>query len=74
MGSFEHELGERLKAARMLLGLSQKQVAAEIFTTAATVCYQEYGKRSVSIEALLRYCRLYNVPVAELLKGMEEYL
>lgn len=74
MNEFDIQLGSRLRAARIRCEISQKEAAAAVFTTSASVCCQEYGRRSVSIEALLRYCKLYGLRVEKLLEGLEEYL
>lgn len=66
---FGLELGGRLRAARLALGLSTRQVATMSAGrwSAAAIANYERGDRCVSVKTLVELSRLYHVPAALLL-------
>lgn len=55
------ELGQRLKDARMLAGLSQKQVSDLLSIRRPSISEIERGERSVSATELKQFAGLYDV-------------
>ena len=62
-----HELGRRLRAARVSRGLSQQAVAAALGLPRTAVTGLEAGRRSVSTLELARLAELYLRPVGDFL-------
>lgn len=60
----QEKLAQRLRMARINVGLSQDQVAAELGVARPTVSQIEAGKRSVSSIELARLASLYRRPLA----------
>jgi len=65
-------IGERLRRARLRLGLTQEEVAQSMGMSRPTVSQIEAGKRPVSSLEISRFARLYHVPVHILLQEAEE--
>ena len=68
MDDLEHRraIGNRLREARRLSGLSQGQVAERMDMHRPTISEVEAGKRRVSAEELSRFAALYDVSVGYL--------
>lgn len=63
------ELPEQLKANRERLGLSQEDVAHEIFVSRQTMSSWENGKTYPDVQSLLLLSQLFGVSIDELVKG-----
>ncbi|MGH3829460.1 MAG: helix-turn-helix domain-containing protein [Pseudonocardiaceae bacterium] len=62
VGIDRNSLGERLRAAREYLGLSQSDVAEFLGLSRPAVTNMETGNRKVSADELARLARLYHRP------------
>jgi len=56
-------IGQRLRAARELAGLSQGQVARILGVHRPTISEIEAGRRRVTADELLRFSEIYDVPM-----------
>ncbi|MEC4272257.1 helix-turn-helix transcriptional regulator [Adlercreutzia sp. R25] len=63
------ELPEQLKANRERLGLSQEDVAHEIYVSRQTMSSWENGKTYPDVQSLLLLSQLFSVSIDELVKG-----
>lgn len=63
------ELPEQLKANRERLGLSQEDVAHEIYVSRQTMSSWENGKTYPDVQSLLLLSQLFGVSIDELVKG-----
>lgn len=63
------ELPEQLKANRERLGLSQEDVAHEIYVSRQTMSSWERGKTYPDVQSLLLLSKLFGVSLDELVKG-----
>ena len=63
------EIGQKLKAARVKLNLTQEQVAAELFVSRQTISNWENEKSYPDILSIIKLSDLYSVSLDELLKG-----
>ena len=52
---------ERLRAARTVLNLSQREVAGYLHIDRSTYSYYEIGKSEPSLKVMRGICRLFNV-------------
>src|SRR5437016_5655954 len=66
------ELGQRLRQARELAGLSQGQVARQLGFHRPTISEIQAGRRRVSAEELSRLADLYDVSLSWLTKNVAE--
>lgn len=64
-------LGERIKARREALGLSQRELAERIEVTAAMVCQMERGTKSPSLQLGYKLAEVLEVSISWLL-GVEK--
>lgn len=64
------EIGERLCALRLALGLTQEQVAAAIFTSRANYAKMESGDRDIKTEHCIALAEFFDVPCDYLLRGV----
>lgn len=55
------ELGKRIRAARSRLNLTQEQLAEQAELSAAFVGHIERGTRVLSVETLVRLCRVLQI-------------
>lgn len=60
-------LGQRLREERMRMHKTQEEIAEAIGITPAFVGHLERGERSLSLDKLIRLCRLYGVTIDYLL-------
>lgn len=65
-----HELGERLKIARIKKGLSQEQVAELVGIKAGTISSYETGNVTPSVEILMKLASTFNAS-ADYLLGID---
>lgn len=68
------EIGKKLKEARMAAGLTQEQVAEEIFVSRQTISNWENEKSYPDIMSVIRLSDLYQVSLDQLLKGDKQML
>jgi len=61
------ETAKRLSELRRAAGLTQKQAARMLGTTQSNISQLEHGKRGLSSEAAIEFCRLYGADISELL-------
>ena len=61
-----------MKAARILAGLSQPELAAKLGVGEQTVKRREYGSAPVSTEALMALAQATGVPLAWIVGGFSE--
>lgn len=66
------EVGQRLKARRNELELTQDYVAAELGITRQTMSNWENGRSYPDIERIIRLSEIYGLSLDELLKGDQE--
>jgi transcriptional regulator with XRE-family HTH domain len=59
--------GERLKAARELIGLTQQEVAARVGVNKQTISSYENDHGKPSVDVFLRLCVLYNLDARNLI-------
>ena len=64
----QRDLGQRLKSAREVIELTQKQVADEVALTRVAISQIESGHRAVSSLELMRISRLYGRDMANFLE------
>ena len=63
------EISERLKEARLGMGMTQDQVAEKILVSRVTVSHWESGKSLPDIVSLISLSDLYGISLDELVKG-----
>ena len=63
------EISERLKEARLSMGMTQDQVAEKILVSRVTVSHWESGKSLPDIVSLISLSDLYGISLDELVKG-----
>jgi transcriptional regulator with XRE-family HTH domain len=68
---FDKVVGERLREARLTLGVTQSELAAALGVSAVTVARYELGERSLPIAQLPRIAQLLRCPIVTLLPGAE---
>ncbi len=68
MGTFNKELGQRVRNARIESGLSQQDLANRIGTTQDAVSLYERGARAVSLETLVAIAKALNKPLGYFLE------
>lgn len=64
--------GEKLRAAREFLGLTQDQVASTLNMTRNMIVNIENNNRSVKSDELYKFSKLYGVSMEELVSGENE--
>lgn len=62
-----HEFGQRLKAARQAIGMTQQEIAQRLGLTRNGYQFYELGKRDPSLPKLMQLCKVLNVSPNELL-------
>ncbi len=65
-------INDALRLLRLYLGISQKQIAAELDISQSMVSEIESGAKSVSMEVLERYSNKFNIRMSQLLFFAEE--
>ena len=68
------KFGERLKELRLLVGLTQVEVAKRAGTTSRSIQHYELGTRVPNIEAAQRLAAALGCTVEQLLEGGEVYI
>lgn len=68
---FDKVVGERLREARLTLGVTQSELAIALGVSAVTVARYELGERSLPIAQLPRIAQLLRCPITTLLPGAE---
>ncbi len=63
------QIADRLRQARQSLGFTQAEVADVLGVHRPTISEIEAGRRAVTSEELHRLCKLYAMPVSQLLSG-----
>jgi len=71
METFEKKFGQRVKEARHRAGLTQQEVAGEMFVTQNTVLNWEKGSRQPGLYTACKLAKLLNVSVGYLMTGEE---
>jgi len=66
------QLRDRIKAARILAGMSQPELAAKLGVGEQTVKRREYGTAPVSTEALMALAQATGVPLAWIVEGFSD--
>ena len=64
--------GEKLKAAREFLGLTQDQVASTLNLTRNIVVNIENGNRSIKSDELYKFSKLYGLTMEEIVSDEKE--
>ena len=67
----DRTLGERIKAHRTALGMSQEKLAQSLGVTAQAVSKWETGAAEPSPSNLLALAKLYGVDPGDLLRGVQ---
>jgi transcriptional regulator with XRE-family HTH domain len=67
----KHKIGERIRKARMVAGLSQQNIADELELTVASYSNIERGVTDITITRLYQLAKLLNVSVYFLLEENE---
>lgn len=65
--SMKHKIGERIRKARMLSGLSQQNIADELELTVASYSNIERGVTDITVTRLYQLAKLLNVSIYFLL-------
>lgn len=65
-------INDALRLLRLYLGLSQKQIAAELELSQSMISEIESGSKSVSMDVLEKYSSTFNVRMSQLLFFAEE--
>jgi transcriptional regulator with XRE-family HTH domain len=65
-------ISEALRLLRLYLGLSQKQIAAELGISQSMISEIENGEKTVTMETLERYSDKFGVKMSQLLFFAEE--
>jgi transcriptional regulator with XRE-family HTH domain len=65
------EIGRRVKAARVLLGLSREELAEALGISSLFLGYLECGQKGMSLETLCALCRTLHVSADYLILGKE---
>ena len=64
--------GEKLRAAREFLGLTQEQVATTLNLTRNIIVNIENDNRSVKADELYKFSKLYGITMEEIVSGEKE--
>lgn len=64
--------GEKLKAAREFLGLTQEQVASSLNLTRNIIVNIENNKRSIKSDELYKFSKLYGISMEEIVSDEKE--
>lgn len=64
--NIQPRLGEELREARGIEGISQRQAAQEAHITPAYLCMLEHGSKVPSLELLAWLAQLYHTTITEL--------
>ena len=62
-------IGERLRKLRKYMGLSQTQVASILNVGRDAILRIEKGERKIDLEELMRFSKLYNISLEELINN-----
>ena len=60
------EIGKRLRKLRKQANLSQQEVGKKLNLTSQAIANYENGKRDISSSMLLKFSKIYNVPISKL--------
>ena len=63
-------LGENIRVERMLLGLTQKELAEKLNNAPSRLCNWERGTRTPSIEYLLKISHVLGISISKLVSGI----
>ena len=63
---------EKLKALRLLRGMTQQQLADAVGITDAAVCQHESGAREPNLDLIRKYCKVLHCTPNELLADPKE--
>lgn len=66
-------MNERLKQLRIERGLKLKEVAERLNVTIRSINRYEDGTREPSVETIIKFCKLYDVPSDYLLGLIDSY-
>lgn len=65
-------IGKRIKALRLRLGLSQSEFAIKSKVSVGGICEIEKGKRGLTDKTIMRICKAFNIDPRWLLTGEEK--
>jgi transcriptional regulator with XRE-family HTH domain len=63
-------LGDALRAKRKRANLTQEALAEKASLSVVFISLLENGRRTISVDALLRIARATNAPIEDLVRGM----
>ena len=66
------KIGEKLKAAREFLGLTQEQVASTLNMTRNMIVNIENNNRSIKSDELYKFSKLYGITMEEIVSDEKE--
>jgi len=61
------EIGKKLRDLRKQANLSQQEVGKKLNLTSQAIANYENGKRDISSSMLLKFSKIYNIPVSKLI-------
>ena len=67
----QRELGQRVRDYRSILGYSQERLAHEASINRTYIATLEAGERNPSLDLLVRLAKALEVPLGELVDGLE---
>ena len=70
--NIDKHVGQRLKTRRLLLGMSQENMADQVGITFQQVQKYERGTNRISASRLLKFSKILDVPVNFFYEGIEE--
>ena len=71
MSEMQKKIGENIKQARILLGLSQKELATEIGKkSSAYIALVENGKHGITVMDLMKLCEALEVTMDDAIEGV----
>jgi len=71
---FYKVLGETLQTTRVQRVLTQQDVADRLHISRSTITSWELGRRTISMDDLIKYCDILNVDPNEIIKPARKYL
>ncbi len=69
--SMLRRIGLNIRMRRHIMKMTQEQLAEKVGCSRGVISAVERGKRGVSVEMLLAFCRALEYNTAEILRGVE---
>ena len=69
LARYNKKLGHDLRQAREAIGATQESVAKKLHTKASNISRIENGRQNLTIEYLVKYCKVVGVPVEISING-----